>query len=56
LEQIKEKIKYPNGVDEEFLKCVTFINMGQLFNRSNSDLNRKYTKKQLVPKHMGKTT
>jgi hypothetical protein len=30
--------------------------MGQLFHRWKSDLNRKYVKKQLVPKHMGKIT
>jgi hypothetical protein len=25
---IKEKIKYPDGVDEEFVKSATFISMG----------------------------
>jgi hypothetical protein len=50
---IKEKIKFPDGVDEEFVKSVTFIRMGRLFHRWKSDLNRKYLKKQLVPKHMG---
>jgi hypothetical protein len=53
---ITEKIKYPDGVDEEFVKSVTFISMEQLFRRWKSDLNRKYVKKQLVPKHMGKIT
>jgi hypothetical protein len=46
---IKEKIKYPNGVDEEFVKSVTFISMGRLFHRWKSYLNRKYVKKQLAP-------
>jgi hypothetical protein len=53
---IKEKIKYPDGIDEEFVKSAIFITMGQLFCRWKSDLNRKYVKKQLIPKHMGKIT
>jgi hypothetical protein len=53
---IMEKIKYPDGVDEELLKTVTLITMGRLFRRWKSDMNRKYMKKQLVPKHMGKIT
>jgi hypothetical protein len=53
---IMEKIKYPDGVDEEFVKSVTLISMGRLFHRCKSDMNRKYMKKQLVPKHMGKIT
>jgi hypothetical protein len=51
-----EKIKYLDGVDEEFVKSVAFISMGWLFRRWKSDMNRKYVKKQLVPKHMGKIT
>jgi hypothetical protein len=53
---IKEKIKHPDGVDEEFVKSAIFISMGRLFRRWKSDLNRKCVKKQLVPKHMGKIT
>jgi hypothetical protein len=53
---ITEKIKYPNGVDEEFVKSTTLISMGRLFHRWKSDMNRKYVRKQLVPKHMGKIT
>jgi hypothetical protein len=51
-----EKIKYPDGVDEEFVKSATLIHMGRLFHRWKSDMNRKYMKKQLVSKHMGKIT
>jgi hypothetical protein len=51
-----EKIKYPNGVDEEFMKTATMISMGRLFRRWKLDMNTKYVKKQLVPKHMGKIT
>jgi hypothetical protein len=53
---ITEKIKYPDGVDEEFVKSATLIHMGRLFHRWKSDMNRKYMKKQLVSKHMGKIT
>jgi hypothetical protein len=53
---IMEKIKYLDGIDEEFVKRVALISMGQLFHRWKSDINRKYVKKQLVPKHMGKIT
>jgi hypothetical protein len=53
---ITEKIKYPDGVDEEFVKTTPLISMGQLFHRWKSDMNRKYVNKQLVPKHMGKIT
>jgi hypothetical protein len=49
-----EKIKYLDSVDEEFVKTATLISMGRLFHRWKSDMNRKYMKKQLVPKHMGK--
>jgi hypothetical protein len=53
---IKKKIKFPDGVDEELVKSVTFIHMEQLIHRRKSYLNRKYVKKQLVPKQMGKIT
>jgi hypothetical protein len=53
---ITEKIKYPDGIDEEFVKTATLISMGWLFRRWKSDMNIKYVKKQLVPKHMGKLT
>jgi hypothetical protein len=53
---IKEKIKFPDGVDEEFVKSATFIRMGWLIHRWKLDLNKKYVKKQLVPKHVGKIT
>jgi hypothetical protein len=53
---ITKKIKYLDGVDEEFVKSTTLISMGQLFHRWKSDMNRKYVKKQLVPKHMSKIT
>jgi hypothetical protein len=53
---ITEKMKYPDGVDEEFVKTAALISMGRLFCTWKSDMNRKYVKKQLVPKYMGKTT
>jgi hypothetical protein len=53
---ITEKIKYPDGVDEGFVKRAALISMGWLFHRWKSYMNRKYMKKQLVPKHMGKIT
>jgi hypothetical protein len=53
---ISEKIKYPDGVYKEFVKTATLISMEQLFHRWKSDLNRKYVKKQLVLKYMGKIT
>jgi hypothetical protein len=53
---ITEKIKYPDGVDEGFVKRAILISMGRLLHRWKSDMNRKYVKKQLVPKHMGKIT
>jgi hypothetical protein len=43
-------------VDEEFVKTAALISMGRLFHTWKSDMNRKYVKKQLVPKYMGKTT
>jgi formylglycine-generating enzyme required for sulfatase activity len=51
-----EKIKYSDGVDEEFVKTATLISMGQLFHRWKLDMNMKYVKKQLAPEHMGKIT
>jgi hypothetical protein len=42
---ITEKIKYPDGVDEGFVKSATLISMGQLFHRWKSNMNRKYVKK-----------
>jgi hypothetical protein len=38
------------------VKSVTLSSMGRLFHRWKSDINRKYMKKELVPKHMGKIT
>jgi hypothetical protein len=52
---MKEKIKFPAGV-EEVVKSVTFINMGKLFHKWKSEMNRNYVKKGLVPKHMSKIT
>jgi hypothetical protein len=42
---ITEKIKYPDGVDEGFVKSATLISMGQLFHRWKSNMNRKYVNK-----------
>jgi hypothetical protein len=42
---IMEKIKYPDGIDEGFVKSATLISMGQLFHRWKSNMNRKYVKK-----------
>jgi hypothetical protein len=47
---VKEKFKFPAGV-EEVVKSVTFINMGKLFRKWKSEMNRNYMKKGLVPKH-----
>jgi hypothetical protein len=38
------------------VKNAMFINMGRLFRKWKSELNMKYMKKGLVPKHMGKIT
>jgi hypothetical protein len=38
------------------VKNVMFINMRRLFRKWKSELNRKYMKKGLMPKHMGKIT
>jgi hypothetical protein len=48
---MKEKIKFPAGA-EDIMK----INMGKLFRKWKSQLNTKYVKKGLMPKHMGKIT
>jgi hypothetical protein len=53
---ITEKIKYPDGVYEGFVKRAALISMGQLFCCWKLDMNRKYVKKQLVPKQMSKIT
>jgi hypothetical protein len=53
---VKTKIKFLDGVDEEFMNSATFICMGRLFYKWKLDLNRKYVKKQLIPKHMDKIT
>jgi hypothetical protein len=50
---MKEKIKFPSGA-EDVVKNVMFINMGRLFHKWKSELNTKYVKKGLVPKHIGK--
>jgi hypothetical protein len=52
---MKEKIKFPAGA-EDVMKNAMFINMGRLFRKWRSELNTKYVKKGLVPKHMGKIT
>jgi hypothetical protein len=38
------------------VKNAMFINMGRLFCKWKSELNRTYVKKGLMPKHMGKIT
>jgi hypothetical protein len=53
---IMDEIEYPDGVDEEFVKSATLISMGRLFRRWKWDVNRKYVKRQFVPKQMGKIT
>jgi hypothetical protein len=52
---MKEKIKFPTGA-EDVVKNTMFINMGRLFRKWKSELNTKYVKKGLMPKHMGKIT
>jgi hypothetical protein len=52
---MKEKIKFPAGA-ADVVKNVVFINMGRLFRKWKSELNTKYVKKGLMPKHMGKIT
>jgi hypothetical protein len=36
------------------VKTVMLINMGMLFHKWKSKMNRNYVKKGLIPKHMGK--
>jgi hypothetical protein len=55
LEQYEEKIKFLAGA-YDVVKSVTLINMGRLFRKWKSEMNRNYMKKGLVPKHMGKIT
>jgi hypothetical protein len=50
-----KKIKFPAGV-EDVVKNVMFINMERLFHKWKSELNTKYVKKGLVPKHVDKIT
>jgi hypothetical protein len=38
------------------VKNAMFVNMGRLFRKWKSELNTKYVKKGLMPKHMGKIT
>jgi hypothetical protein len=38
------------------MKSAMLINMGKLFSKWKSAMNRNYVKKGLVPKHMGKIT
>jgi hypothetical protein len=45
---MKEKIKFSAGA-EDVVKNVMFINMGRLFCKWKSKLNRKYMKKGLMP-------
>jgi hypothetical protein len=56
LEQYEgKKIKFLAGA-EDIVKIVMFINMGRLFRKWKFELNMKYVKKGLMPKHMGKIT
>jgi hypothetical protein len=52
LEQYEGKIKFLAGA-EDVVKSVMLINMGRLFHKWKSRMNRNYVK-GLVPKHMGK--
>jgi hypothetical protein len=52
---MKEKIKFPTGA-EEVVKSAMLIDMGKLFHKWKSEMNRNYVKKGLIPKHMGKIT
>jgi hypothetical protein len=52
---MKKKIKFPAGA-YDVVKSVMLINMGRLFRKWKSEMNRNYMKKGLVPKHMGKIT
>jgi hypothetical protein len=53
LEQYEAKIKFPAGA-EDVVKNAIFINMGRLFHKWKSELDTKYVKKGMMPKHMGK--
>jgi hypothetical protein len=54
LEQYEgKKIKFPADA-EDVVKSAMLINMGMLFRKWKSEMNRNYVKKGLVPKHMGK--
>jgi hypothetical protein len=56
LEQYEgKKIKFPADT-EDVMKNAMFINMGRLFRKWKSELNMKYVKKGLMPKHMGNIT
>jgi hypothetical protein len=52
---VKEKIKFLTGA-EDVVKSAMLINMGRLFHKGKSEMNRNYVKKGLVPKNMGKIT
>jgi Glu-tRNA(Gln) amidotransferase subunit E-like FAD-binding protein len=45
---IMEKIKYPDGVDEEFVKSVTLISCHTRFLRPKPDAHRMYAQDQVV--------
>jgi hypothetical protein len=55
LSNMKEKIKCPASAEDD-VKNTMFINMGRLFYKWKFELNTKYVKKGLLPKHMGKIT
>jgi hypothetical protein len=55
LEQYEEKIMFPASA-EDIVKSTILINMGRLFHKWKSKMNRNYVKKGLVPKYMGKIT
>jgi hypothetical protein len=50
-----KKIKFSTGA-EDVVKSAMLINMGRLFCKWKSEMDRNYVKKCLVPKHMGKIT
>jgi hypothetical protein len=52
---MKEKIKFSAGA-EEVVKIAMLINMGRLFCKWKSEMNRNYVKKGLVSKHIGTIT
>jgi hypothetical protein len=55
LEQYEGKIMFLAGA-EDIVKSAMLINMGRLFHKWKSKMNRNYVKKGLVPKYMGKIT